>query len=244
MKWPATEFDSPSDGRDEMSYRLNGQTGARGSSAMAQGTQTSPKMTDRGSNAQQSAASPQAQQARKPRRSLAKQLAMAARKRRIQQEYENYNNPPKGDKVWVCEFCEYESIFGHPPQALIRQYEIKDRRECRRLAEKRRLLEKAKMKSKKGKKGTKNSKNAQAQQQSLKQRSDGHGADPNGTQSQDNQDDEYILDEYDDERPPTPTVPAQAPSRIPQPVNHGSGHHHSLRPPAANGSAVAAGGPT
>lgn len=60
---------------------------------------------------------------------------------------------------WVCEFCEYEMIFGEAPEALIRQYEIKDRKERRKMAEKRRLLEKAKQKGKKnsgknsGKKG-------------------------------------------------------------------------------------------
>ncbi|KAF2395585.1 hypothetical protein EJ06DRAFT_560590 [Trichodelitschia bisporula] len=78
---------------------------------------------------------------------------LAARQRRLQQEYANYHHPPRREDMWICEFCEYEAIFGAPPAALIRQYEIKDRKEQKRLAEKRRLLEKAKMKGRKGKKG-------------------------------------------------------------------------------------------
>jgi hypothetical protein len=86
---------------------------------------------------------------------------VAARNRRLQQEYANYHHPPRREDVWICEFCEYESIFGTPPLALIRQYEKKDRKEQKKQAEKRRLLEKAKMKGRKGKKGTKATKAAQ-----------------------------------------------------------------------------------
>ncbi|KAI1881854.1 hypothetical protein JX265_000680 [Neoarthrinium moseri] len=82
-------------------------------------------------------------------------LLQAARQRRQEQEYKNYHHPPSPEDVWICEFCEYERIFGRPPEALIRQYEIKDRRRRREEAERRRLLEKAKMKSRKGKKPSK-----------------------------------------------------------------------------------------
>lgn len=99
-------------------------------------------------------------QARKPRRRRGDVYALAARQRRLQQEYSNIQHPPSREDVWICEFCEYESIFGGPPHALIRQYEIKDRKERRRLAEKRRLLEKAKLKGRKGKKQTKAAKAA------------------------------------------------------------------------------------
>ncbi|KAI9883020.1 MAG: hypothetical protein M1823_005211 [Watsoniomyces obsoletus] len=83
------------------------------------------------------------------------QYVVAARERRLQQQYKNYHHPPAADEMWICEFCEYESIFGVPPEALVRQYEIKDLKERRRVAEKRRLLEKAKMKGRKGKKASK-----------------------------------------------------------------------------------------
>ncbi|KAK7962537.1 uncharacterized protein PG986_003362 [Apiospora aurea] len=91
---------------------------------------------------------------KKAKRRPGSSLLQAARERRQQTEYQNYHHPPTPQEVWVCEFCEYERIFGRPPEALIRQYEIKDRRRRREEAERRRLLEKAKMKSRKGKKAS------------------------------------------------------------------------------------------
>jgi hypothetical protein len=88
---------------------------------------------------------------------------LQARRRRLQQEYINLHHPPRPEDIWICEFCEYEAVYGEPPRALIRAYEIKDRRETKRQEERRRLLEKAKIKGRKGKKGTKASK-ALAQQ--------------------------------------------------------------------------------
>ncbi|KAI4866148.1 hypothetical protein F4820DRAFT_447275 [Hypoxylon rubiginosum] len=82
-------------------------------------------------------------------------LIQAAKQRRRETEYQNFHHPPALEDVWICEFCEYERIFGRAPEALIRQYEIKDRRRRREEAERRRLLEKAKMKSRKGKKANK-----------------------------------------------------------------------------------------
>lgn len=78
-----------------------------------------------------------------------------------------YRNPPKLADDWVCEFCEYERIFGEPPRVLIRDYEMKDRRHRQEEAERKRLLEKAKAKSRKSKKSgktaSKGSHNAQHQ---------------------------------------------------------------------------------
>lgn len=82
-------------------------------------------------------------------------LTQAAKQRRRETEIQNAQHPPAPEDTWMCEFCEYERIFGRPPEALIRQYEIKDRRRRREEAERRRLLEKAKMKSRKGKKASK-----------------------------------------------------------------------------------------
>jgi hypothetical protein len=76
----------------------------------------------------------------------------------LQKEYSNYQTPPKREDIWICEFCEYESIFGAPPTALIWEYERKDAAERKRLEERRRLLEKAKMKGRKGGRGKKGSK--------------------------------------------------------------------------------------
>lgn len=126
----------------------------------------------------------------------------------------------------MCEFCEYESIFGEPPRALIRQYEIKDAKERRRQAEKKRLLEKAKSKGRKARKGTKASKanaaaaaaantsappasNSQYPQQGYP--NTGQPPDPNHPQS-----DEYYSG-YDDDGDPPISTPT--PSRIPAPVS-------------------------
>ncbi|KAI4684124.1 hypothetical protein J4E81_009288 [Alternaria sp. BMP 2799] len=184
-----------------------------------QGTQTSPNMNGAGAypppplpngTARRPTGPPPPQQApppRKPRRSASKLYEYAARKRRIQQEYANFHNPPS--QPWICEFCEYEDIFGHPPMALIRQYEIKDRKERKRLAEKRRLLEKARMKGRKGKKASKkaqnNANNAQHNQNppsgGYDRRDDEGSLDPQ---------DEYYDDDYDE---PIATCP------------HGCQHH-------------------
>lgn len=89
----------------------------------------------------------------KPRRNPAKEYALQAATRKKNQQYQNYHHRPKPEDMWVCEFCEYEDIYGAPPYAMIRKYEIKDRQERKKAAEKRRLLEKAKMKGRKNKKG-------------------------------------------------------------------------------------------
>ncbi|KAK3641588.1 hypothetical protein LTR56_011189 [Elasticomyces elasticus] len=96
----------------------------------------------------------------KPRRRPSKEYALAARQRQLQQEYSNFHHRPTKDSMWICEFCEYEDIFGTPPLALIRSYEVKDRKERKAKAERRRLLEKAKMKGRKNKKGSKKAGNA------------------------------------------------------------------------------------
>ena len=195
-----------------------------------QGTQTSPSMASQPNQAahQNPRAEQQgSQQGKKSRRPSAKQYALAARQRRLRQDYSNYHHPPNPDDVWICEFCEYESIFGSPPEALIRQYEIKDRRERRRLAEKRRLLEKAKMKGRKGKKGNKAAmKNANAatlpQQANPKPRSEAQAVDRISTQHPGTQSEEYLGEDRDDDSTPSSALPAQAPSKVPIPTAHGN----------------------
>ncbi|PNY29188.1 Uncharacterized protein TCAP_00895 [Tolypocladium capitatum] len=92
---------------------------------------------------------------RKSRRRLERELNMAARHRQQIAAENYYHHAPKGEDVWICEFCEYERIFGEPPRALIRDYEIKDRRYRQEEADRKRLLEKARAKSRKGKKSGK-----------------------------------------------------------------------------------------
>lgn len=187
-----------------------------------QGTQTSPNMNGAAhphtkNPAAQKGGQPNQQPPppRKPRRSASKLYALAARKRRIQQEYANFHNPP--NPPWICEFCEYEDIFGRPPEALIRQYEIKDRKERKRLAEKRRLLEKARMKGRKGKKASKKAQN-NANNSQHNQNPPPGGYDRRDDGTLDGQEEEYYDDEYDDG--PVPPTPAG------KTCDHPGCHHH------------------
>ncbi|CAG8977292.1 hypothetical protein HYALB_00012984 [Hymenoscyphus albidus] len=157
--------------------------------------------------------------AKKNRRRTGKEYLIAARQRRQQQEFKNYHHPPPAEDVWICEFCEYERIFGTLPEALIKQYEIKDRRIRKQEAERRRLLEKAKMKGRKGKKGNKGSaKNASATQD--RQTSNQHApqsapmnANSNHSQSQGTQSEGYYENDYehDDSQPEEYVEVAQPP---------------------------------
>ena len=238
MTWPGYGYSSSGD-------MHSSRTGIRGGGAVTskaspgfstQGTQTSPSMTDQPNQATQAGTDQQgAQQPRKPRRSLAKQLKLAERDRKMRQEIENFKNPQKPEKRWICDFCEYEMIFGEPPRALIRSYEIKDRSERRRLAEKRRLLEKAKMKNRKGKKGNKNKNQnaAQTQQQNPKAQNDAQSHDLGAMQSQETQSDEQALDDYDDDPySPKDLYQAQPTPKNTQPMAQAK--NHLVRPPAAN----------
>ncbi|KAK5134213.1 hypothetical protein LTR08_006873 [Meristemomyces frigidus] len=87
------------------------------------------------------------------RRHPAKEYALAARQRQLQQEYTNYHHRPTKQSMWICEFCEYEDIFGEPPVAMIRGYEVRAREERKREVERQRLLEKVRGRRGRGKKG-------------------------------------------------------------------------------------------
>jgi hypothetical protein len=89
---------------------------------------------------------------RRRRPKSGREYVVAARERRQQQAYRNLRHPQAPEDAWICGFCEYELIFGSPPHALIRQYEVKDHQLRKQEAERKRLLEKAKLKGRKGKK--------------------------------------------------------------------------------------------
>ncbi|KAJ5134166.1 hypothetical protein N7448_000812 [Penicillium atrosanguineum] len=189
------------------------------------GTQTSPNMSQihgqTSPGTQPPPAGDQGSLGRKKKRSPSSIYALSARQRKIQQQYTNIHHPPALEDIWICEFCEYESIFGHPPEALIRQYEIKDRKERKRLAEKKRLLEKAKMKGRKTKKAPKNAKNAS--QGSYQQGYDRASVDHSSTAGSGLHDDEYSH-EYDDDEPgsipaPDPASPSELKPPLPPPAN-------------------------
>jgi hypothetical protein len=186
-------------------------TTSRQKISSTQGTQTSPNPS---SHTSQQGINPQATgnaHGKKPRRRRGDVYALAARQRKLQQEYSNIQHPPAPEDIWICDFCEYESIFGQPPHALIRQYEIKDRKERRRLAEKRRLLEKAKLKGRKGKKQTKNA--AKAASNAAHQAASQQGYDQ---QPLDQLGDDDLDYGYDDDPMPSP-APPPAPTKQPMP---------------------------
>ena len=149
------------------------------------------------SNAQKQPSTQSAPPKKTRRRLAAKEYLIAARQRREQQKWRNDHHPIPREDQWTCEFCEYEQIFGTPPVALIKQYEIKDRQARKQEAEKRRLLEKAKMKGRKGKKGHKAIPKAAPAIQQPQQTY--HSPSLNQSQSQGTQSEEYYEDEYDDE---------------------------------------------
>lgn len=137
---------------------------------------------------------------RKNRRRVAKDLQIQARKRREDTQRQNWLHPQKPEDMWICEFCEYERIFGYPPVALIRQYEIKDRKIRQQEEERRRVWEKAKARSRKGKKSKMLPKNHHASNHTHSHASDAHHAPPmTSTHSQDTQSEVYDDEEYDEE---------------------------------------------
>ncbi|KAH7316532.1 hypothetical protein B0I35DRAFT_409722 [Stachybotrys elegans] len=117
---------------------------------------------------------------RKLRRALDKELAAAARHRRQMAHEANVNNPPKKEDIWICGFCEYEDIFGVPPNQLIRGYELKDRKARLEAAEKQRLLDKAKARNRRGRKAAK----TPPKPEHPLHPEPGHAADPAGGGSQ------------------------------------------------------------
>lgn len=192
-----------------------------------------------GVNMQQAGAQPSSAKPRR-KRNPAREYALAARQRRLQQEYTNFHHPPTRDQIWICEFCEYESIFGHPPEALMRQYEIKDRQERKRLAEKRRLLEKARQKGRKGKKsgkskggngGSVNHGGAISGQNSASQQAGAYEQqlDPNNMPLHDELGDDYLDEDYGDASASLPQGPMG--QKIHSPSN--SLHHTYHHPPGS-----------
>lgn len=136
---------------------------------------------------------------RRNRRRVAKELQIQARKRREETQRQNWLHPKKAEDLWICEFCEYERIFGYPPVALIRQYEIKDRKLRQQEEERRRVWEKAKARSRKGKKG-KMPKSNHANTNTHNHTNDAHQAPPMANNhSQDTQSEVYDDEDYEGE---------------------------------------------
>lgn len=191
------------------------------------------------SDAAQAAPAPPAPP-KKTRRQLNHELRQAARERRLDTQYANRRNPPRDEDIWICEFCEYEAIFKEPPRALIRKFELKDRRLRKEAAERQRLLEKAqKMRGRKGKKNSKaasGKKNAASQDRTTPHGDTSAPAAAPPTQDQGPEDEEYGEEEegYDDHEHEDGTESGMQTEGI---EDHGGGssteRDRPLRPPTA-----------
>ncbi|KAF3196437.1 hypothetical protein TWF106_008191 [Orbilia oligospora] len=174
------------------------------------GTQTSPNMS--GNNSY-----PQQQKKKSAARAAARREYL--QQQRLKQRHANGN---KGE-IWICEFCEYEAIFGQPPEALMRQYDIRDRRERRerKEAENRRRRAEERLQRKGRKTSTKNTKKQHAHTNA---HSSAHNAPPpppppSQTDSQGTQSDHTPI-------PSATTTPALKPHHPGK--NHHHHHHHHV----------------
>ena len=79
-------------------------------------------------------------------------LHRQAADRKRENRYLNRRKPPARGDVFLCDFCLYEAVFLERPRRLIRIYEEKELKHRQDLDNRRRLLEKAKAKSRKTRK--------------------------------------------------------------------------------------------
>lgn len=132
------------------------------------------------------------------RRSAAKEYAAAAKARRRETLLYNKRHPPKPEEIWICHFCEYESIFGRPPEALVRQYEINDRKQRQLEQQRRAQWERMKKGKHKGKKHSKLPMKTTNQAQEPHQAAGVDGGQTNSNCSQGTHSEEgYCEEEYD-----------------------------------------------
>ena len=174
------------------------------------------------------------------RRSVAKEYQAAAKARRRETLLYNKRHPPNPDDLWICHFCEYEWIFGHPPEALVRSYEIKERKQ-RQLEEQRRAQwERMKKGKHKGKKNSKLPAKANATTPDGHHHADNRGA-PGAHYHHGTQDEEYYDDEYyeDDEYDAEEEVVLERGPALPS-----GRHHHGVPARFGDSSAVHDGGGT
>jgi hypothetical protein len=85
------------------------------------------------------------------------QLTKLRERYRMGPKPETVNPPPLlthpltlQDDIYICQFCTYGFIYGEEPIYLVRQYNRKRNAEIRLRRERRKMLEKARMKGKKG----------------------------------------------------------------------------------------------
>lgn len=121
--------------------------------------QSNSRAAPAGNDAQQGANPPKQQPRKKQsaRSKLNKELEEQARARKREQAAWNMENQPKD--IYICPFCEFESVNGYKPKFLIRAFEMKERKKRLEAQRRQQLLDKAKARGRKGKKGKAPAKN-------------------------------------------------------------------------------------
>ena len=207
-------------GASQSSQAAQAGYGSQGSPAAHDGYHQDPRSTE-GSHPQP-AAPP-----KKPE-NIDRELREQARARRRNARFQNKHHPPKPEDVWVCDFCIYEDIYGSPPRHLIRDFELKERKQRLQEAALKRKMEKMKKDARKGKRG---GRLAPPHDHAAHDRNlpphDHHAPVDNYESEVD--DEEYENDEYDDEGvyspdEPPPLEPDPQAYHHPPPI--GQGHRH------------------
>ncbi|KAK4453489.1 hypothetical protein QBC34DRAFT_208126 [Podospora aff. communis PSN243] len=208
LAWPGSDRRTTTPGVQQPPSRAGNEGWQRGNHAVSNG-QNSPSETQvhesghregvakNGAVAQNQAGTTQ----KTLRRSAAKEYAAAAKARRRETLLYNRRHPPKPEEIWICDFCEYEAIFGRPPEALVRQYEIADRKQRQLEQQRRAQWERMKKGKHKGKKHSKPPAKSSNQAQDPHQADGTHGGPINSNCSQGTQSEEGYCEEeeYDDE---------------------------------------------
>ncbi len=244
MQWPDADGRPAITGHQPPPTRVVNETWPRSaqSAQVAQPPPALPQATEAGlkdmpSKGGTNEQSPPAEAPRRRRRSAAKEYAAAANARRAERQRLNQLNPPKPEDIWICHFCEYEAIFGRPPVALVRAYEIKDRKQRLQQQERRAQWERMKKGKHKGKKPSKSSAKHSNAAQDTHHSAGTRGAPMNdnysqGTQSENYYDDEdYEGDDCDVEE----EVPLDGVSEV-------NGHREAVPVPRASGTPAQDGG--
>ncbi len=131
-------------------------------------------------------------------------LREQAKARKKNARSQNRQNPSKPEDVWVCDFCIYEDIYGEPPRHLIRDFEMKERKQRLQEAALKRKMEKMKKDARKGKRG--------GRVPIPHDHSHDRNVPPHAHHGHDNyesdvEEDEYEADEYEDEGMYSPDEP-------------------------------------
>ena len=128
-------------------------------------------------------------------------LRRQAADRKRDQRILNRRKGLQREDVEICQFCLYEEFYGEKPRALIRKYEEKELKRRQEQENRRRLLEKAKAKSRKTRKAARGVQGSKGAGGHANQNPGQGPYDPqydNGGQGPNSPGDEFYDDEYDE----------------------------------------------